>query len=223
MQSSAAIFQYTDYRLLLKDYFEATKKQNPRWSYGAWAKKLRLKSPSTLIMIVNGDRNPGPDLMKKLSSQLGFDQRQRAFFEDLIRFQKAQRDPSLAVNILERLKKQHPKGTVHLLDSGSFAAISNWHFYAIRELVQLKDFEENVSWIVDRLKYKVTPGQVRETISILIDLGLLTRNPRGSLIQAVSRVDTESDIASEGLKRFHEQALEHAKKSIRNTPEPVYS
>ena len=139
-------------------------------------------------MIVNGDRNPGPELIPKLIQELGLKNRERTFFEDLIRLRKSERDPALTVEIIERLKKQHPQGPFKLLDDRSFSAISNWYYYAIRELVLLHDFTEDESWIAARLKYHVTPGQVKEAIQTLIGLGLLTRNKSGKLLQSVSRV-----------------------------------
>ena len=50
------IFQYTDYRTILRDHFEETKKRNPSWSYGSWAKKTLAEKP----IHSDHDRQRGP-------------------------------------------------------------------------------------------------------------------------------------------------------------------
>ena len=64
----------------------------------------------------------------------------------------------------------------------------------------------------------MTRKQIRTAIESLLKLKLLGRGPNGRLIQVDSRIDTSTDIASEGLKRFHEKVLEKARESIRATP-----
>ena len=82
-------------------------------------------------------------------------------------------------------------------------------------MVVLKDFQEDPDWICKRLSFDVTPKQVKTAIETLIHLGLLKRTDDGMLVQSVSTIDTDHTINDEGLKRFHEQMLDHAKAAVR--------
>ncbi|MGK5089741.1 TIGR02147 family protein [Bdellovibrionota bacterium FG-2] len=79
------VLEYGDYRTYLKDRFESEKKRRKHWSYGVWAKELGLQSSSTLIMILNGDRNPGPKLIQQLARYLKLNNTESAHFERTFR------------------------------------------------------------------------------------------------------------------------------------------
>src|SRR4051794_29262257 len=90
-----SIYQYDNYRNFLRSVLQDRKKQNPRFSLGAWARRLQLKSSSTLIMILNGNRNPGPELTEGLIRDLSLRSGEADYFRDLISFEKAQSDERL--------------------------------------------------------------------------------------------------------------------------------
>ncbi len=218
MNTTENLFNYSDYRTFLRDYVEHKKKKDPTWSYAVWARRLKLKSPSTLVMIVNGQRNPGDSLSKELTTYFKLNEKQQAYFEGLVRLEKVKADTRLAVLVMEDLSKAHPKGHFTHLNAQQFSVISHWYFYAIREMVNLKHFVEDPKWISRQLGNEVNPKKITDAISTLLELKLLKRLPSGKLAQDQGRIDTSYDVADEGLKRFHSQMLEKAHHSIRSTP-----
>jgi len=214
------ILQYSDYRTYLHDFYKHKKRSQPGWSYSVWAKQLKLKSPSTLIMVVGGQRNPGNSLIKCFVEYFEFNQRNADYFEDLVRLEKSKRDIRLSVLLMEKLGQQRG-GKFSYLDQKRFSTISNWYYYAIRELVNLKNFREDPHWISGKLKRGVSPKEARKAIKNLLELNLIQRNSKGRLVQANGYVTTSNDLADEGLKRFHEQVLDKAHKSIRDIPTDI--
>lgn len=220
-RGAPSVFHYSDYRSFLKDAYATQKKYRPRWSYGSWARQLGLKSPSTLVMILKGQRNPSSQLTHALANRLHLSSKETEFFFDLVQFQKFRQNAAMSALLMEKLTKisrQNSGRAFKFLDHQTFSAISSWYFAAIRELVQLSDFREDPEWICRRLLFPVTPKAAREAIEILLKLGLLERKPNGRLSLAQGELDTVSDVADEGVKRFHEQVLENAKTSLRRTP-----
>lgn len=216
MMGDRTVFDYSDYRQLLRDfYWERKKSRAHAWSLGIWARQLGLKSPSTLAMILKGSRNPGPELTGKLAKTLRLGPKEIEYFEDLVTLKKHQDDPRLSVLIMEKLGKQHPSGQFQLLDADTFYLISNWYNYAIREMVNLRDFREDSKWISEQIHFKVTPKEVDEAIEALLRLNLLKRNERGRLVSSAGTLTTNNDIADEGIKRFHEQTLGNASEALR--------
>ncbi len=209
------VYDYIDYRAYLKAWFEIKREQNPRWTFGTWARQLRLKSPATLNMILNGHRHPGPKLIHHLCNQLRFARPETEYFQDLVALGKSDRDPRLSVLLLERIRKQNPRGALTIIDPGSFAAISHWHYYAIRELVDVEGFVEDPAWIKKKLRFKLGAKQIREAIQTLLRLGLLVRDEKGALRNGNGLIRTKDDLQDEGLKRFHEQTLNNARAAIR--------
>ncbi len=210
-----SVFDYSDYRVFLKEFHRAKKSARSGWSYSVWAKQLKLKSPSSLVMIVKGQRNPSDSLVQVLTRQLELGLKEAEYFSDLVQLHKNQHDPRLSILLMERLARRHRADQFRQVDLDAFAAISNWYYYAIRELVGMPGFQESPLWISRRLRFRVSPPEARKALVTLVKIGLLKRDRSGKLQAADLHVETSSVMGGEAMRRFHEQALENAKTSLR--------
>jgi uncharacterized protein (TIGR02147 family) len=86
---------YQDYRKFLWDHVNAKKAINPKWSFGMWARTLGLKATSSITMILNGQREAGPQITAKLVHYFGFNETEAQYFRELIKVSKAKKDPYL--------------------------------------------------------------------------------------------------------------------------------
>jgi uncharacterized protein (TIGR02147 family) len=211
------IFNYSDYRTFLRDHVQTQKESKPLWSLGQWSRRLEFANTSVLTNILNGVRHPGQNIVERFVDYFQFSDEENNYFRNLVRLQKKYSDPELRVLIMEKLKNSHPEKKFKLLDDETFQMISKWHYYAIRELVNLSDFKEDITWIRARLKFDVTIVEIKKALKDLERLGLLARNKSGRLIYAGGSVRSSSDVAVEGLKRLHEEMISIARESIRIT------
>jgi uncharacterized protein (TIGR02147 family) len=214
------IFQFTDYRSFLQAYFSDRKKNHKLWTYGVWAKKLGLKNSTSILKVLNGSREAGPEITEKLVSYFRFNEKERRYFEDLIRLSKVTHDPARKMAIMDRLRLQHPKRKFTLLDDKSFAAISRWWFYGIRQLTKLKVFRLDPDWIAARFRFKVSAKEISHALKTMEELGLIkiTQESALSLVLTEKSLNTTDDVSNEALKRFHEEVLTLAHASVRATP-----
>lgn len=212
------VYDFGDYRSFLKNHVTLMKQANPHWSIGGWARKMDVSSTATITNILNGKRRPGKSLQSKFVDYFKFDTQEESYFLDLVRLDKVMDDPRLSVALMEKLKKKNPYGVFHKLDDDVFDAISKWQYYAIREMVALPDFMECPKWIRARLKYPLTHPEIKETLATLERLELIARDTDGVLRVSHKIIKTTEDVASEGIKRFHEQMIEFGKLSLRETP-----
>lgn len=216
MTTDLQIQQFSSYRTFLVAHAQAMKRNKPKWSYGVWSRALGLKTTSSITKIIQGTREPGTQITEKMIRYFHFNQKQSCYFRDLIRLQKIQHDPRLCVLLLEKMGKEHPDATLRLLNERSFLVISNWYYLALREFCRVRGFKENPEWISSRFRFRVSAKEISQALKALIDLGLLSRDKAGNLQIVDSRLDTSNDIASEAIKRYHEQMLDHAKTAIRS-------
>jgi uncharacterized protein (TIGR02147 family) len=212
------IKEFMDYRSYLKSFFELKKSHNPNWSYGVWANKLGLKATSSLTKIITGEREPGPDITQKMVSFFNFNSVEGQYFNDLIRLSKIKDDPRLKMMLMERMGREHPDAHLHIMDDRSVEIISNWFGLTIRELVKLSDFVEDAEWIQKRLMFEVSTTEINKTLDDLQHQGLIKRDKAGKLRVSDGLLHTTNDVASEGIKKYHEQMLDNAKVAIRSTP-----
>jgi len=212
---SLSVFNYTDYRSFLIDWHNEKKRQKPSWTLGVWSKKINAQSPATLTMILKGQREPSLDLARRIFDSMVLKANEREYMINLVRLKKVKDDPCLVALIIERLAESQGSKDFWIMDHEQFLLISNWYFYAIRQLTKLDYFKEDPIWISENLQFKVTPKEVTEAINIMLDQGFLIRDENKRLRVLQSNLATPNDRASEGLKRYHEQTLEHAKISLR--------
>jgi uncharacterized protein (TIGR02147 family) len=192
------------------------KKINKSWSYGVWAHQLNLKDTSSLTKILNGQRHPGSEIIKKLCTFFKFTHDDKNYFIDLVALYKNKDNPRLCVAILEKLEKKFPNSSFALIDTKSFEFFSRWYVLPLREMVRLPWFQEDGDWISKQFRFKVTATEIKKGIDLLLSLGLLNRNNEGKLLIAHGRVSSTFDIKNEGLQIYHENMLEHAKNALKD-------
>jgi uncharacterized protein (TIGR02147 family) len=210
--------QFLDYRTFLIAHAQEQKRRNPQWSYGAWAKRLGLGGTATITRIIHGDRHPGPKLVDKLVQYFGFAPREAEYFRDLVQLDKLRSDPKMSALLMERLGKKYSNDLKKNVDEKTFQTISNWYFLTIREMVRLQNFKLDPTWISSMLRFKVNARQVTHALQILQDLGLISATENNQVEQLEGRLDTTNDVASEAIKRYHEEMLENARSALRSVP-----
>jgi uncharacterized protein (TIGR02147 family) len=215
MSSALPLRSFTDYRAFLLAYAQDMKSRQATWTYGVWAKKLGLKTTSSITKILSGERDPGPQITEQLVRYFGFKDRDARYFRDLVQLKKIKQDARLSVLLMERMQKEFPDGSVRLLDDRTFSVIANWYYLPLREMTRMQGFVEDADQLAKLLRFKVTARDITRAIEALVELGLLTRDSSGRLKIAQGRVLTSNDISSEAIKRYHEQMLENAKSAVR--------
>lgn len=218
MKSSINVCQFIDYRTYLAAYSQEMKQRKPHWSYGAWARSLGLKSTSSITKIIQGKREPGPRITDRLVDYFAFNDKQARYFRNLVQLRKVHQDPRVSAMLIERMEKEHPDPSLRILDNQQFLAISNWYYLAVRELCRSRFFQNDPDWISKQFLFKTASRDVKRALQVLQQLGLLKKDKANRLCLAEGRVDTANDVASEGIKQYHEQVLEHAKTAVRTVP-----
>lgn len=207
---------FNDYRSYLRVVCEHRKQTQRHFSLAKWARKLSLKSSSTLIMILKGTRNPSSELVEKLIQdlQLGLDESKH--FRNLVNLEKAKTNPHLRDLLLDQMPVMD-KPNVMLIQMKYARMMSQWYFMAIRELISLPGFQEDAEWIQNRLKFHVTKTEILEALDVLVLSGVIERNDEGRLVYTTS-VTTTFDVPDDGIRRMHQSALEVCKQAVDDVP-----
>lgn len=206
-----SVFDYSDAVSYLNALYEAKKRVHPRLSLRVWAKQIGIKDGPTLWRILKGRRVLGQVLARRVSEKLRFTEREKSYFELLVYLKKLPGHQNIYLRAVRAsiLKKQ----SVSILQD-QFQMASEWHHYAILELSALKDFRQSPKWIADRLGNRITPQKAREAIARLVRLKFLRVTPSGDLRRASETVVFESPVPSKAVRRFHQQMIRLALRSI---------
>lgn len=210
-----SIFDFKDFRDFL------TKRGLPNGLYAhtsknlvTWANRLGYKSPSSLSMVLKGQRLPSEEMIDKIARDFKMTSRESRYFKFLVEHEKKRNRGEDTLDVLERIKALTHERSAFSIDLKQFSTISEWYYMAIKQLIDTNHFVEDEEWIYRRLRKKVTPSQIRTAIQDLLDLDIISRDNNGQLFVVHHGLITSNDIPSSAIKRHHHGMLTQAMDAI---------
>jgi uncharacterized protein (TIGR02147 family) len=213
------VFEFLDYRAFLRAYYAAEKERRPAFSHRFFSRLAGLRSPNFLKLVMDGERNLGPETVPKFSHAIGLTGEAAAFFADLVTFTQAESvaDKNRA---FERISASRRFRSAKRIEGDLFKYLSQWYYPAIRELAAREDFVESPKWIAAQLRPKIAPADAASALNLLLSLGLLVRDEKtGKIVRGEPTITTEHQtVRSLAVTNFHRQMLERASASIETIP-----
>ncbi|OUR98464.1 hypothetical protein A9Q84_03375 [Halobacteriovorax marinus] len=214
-QPRISIFDFENYRdFLIKVGMPDGLYSHTSNNLQTWAKRLGYKSPSSLTMVLKGQRSPSFEMVGALSEDLGMNTKERTFFQLLIQLEKAIKKNKDPKEILEKIEKLNSDKHSISLGLKEFSAISEWYFLTIKQLISTPCFIEDEDWIFRKLRKKVTPSQIKNAISIMLEMETIGRDETGKLVVLKEGLVTTNDVPSSAIKRHHFGMINRALEAI---------
>ncbi len=195
------IHQFKEVRDWLEWTLAEKVKKNPRYSLRAFSKTVGL-SPSFLSRVLSGQRTLSLKAALKLANALDLNPMER----------KALLEKSLGdiPKLQDKVSDDY-----HEITKDTFAVISQWHHFAIAQLLNIKGFKEDNKWIARELG--IAPLEVKFAIDRLLRLGMLKRDENGKLLRSHENLSVKSEM-SPAIRIFQRQILEKAIESLSVDP-----
>lgn len=213
-----SIYSYLDYRSFLRDY-TAELKLTRRFRVRDFAQQAGIKAPGYLKMVIDGQRNLTADTAEKFCRALGLTGRARSYFRALVSYNQGT-DPDLKRQAFQDLTRLRPRTSTFQSTARENRYFSRPYYVCIREMVALKDFQEDPKWIARRCFPTISPAQAKEAIETLLELGLLKRDRRGRLQHTEDFLQTD-DVQTQAAEtyHFHEAVLDKARHALTQLPQ----
>lgn len=210
------VFAYLDHRAFLKDWFEAKKAANPRYSHRLFASKAGFSSPSMLHLVITAQRNITAQSLPRFAKALQLGPAERDYFKELVALDRA-RTLAERNDIYQRLRaRQHFRGA-NDLEAAGFDYLSDWTLPAVRELAGAPGFRFDARWVAKRLRPRVTVARAQKALDTLVTLGMIRPSDDGGAVQHDVAVVTPHEVAGLAVYNYHRsmgglalQALEGA-------------
>jgi uncharacterized protein (TIGR02147 family) len=212
-----SLFAYTDYRQYLSDYFAEKKRLNKHYSLRMLADRAGFKARDYLLRVMRGDRNLSRAGAEKLSQSFRFSEKQAEYFQALVLFNQAltTSEKELCYRQLAEIRKY---GIHQKLRQDQFAYLSAWYHSALRSLLPVTDFLDDWDDLARRLDPPITPKQARDSVELLLRLGLLQKDAKGRYSVSQPALSTGDEVASVAVAGFHKATMELVKRSIDRHP-----
>ena len=209
------IFAYLDFRLFLKEAFEALKAQSPRLSYRTFAKKAGFSSPNFLQQVIHGQRSLNSTYAVAAANAFKLNKQETDFFQDLVGYGQA-RNLDEKNLYYQRILKNKRHAAAKALDKSEYDYYNHWYIPVVRELLIHTGFDGRNEWIAERIVPRITTEQVENARALLERLHMVRQDPGTGKWQLTdSVVTTESEATSLALRNYHMSAIKLAHDSLK--------
>lgn len=200
------IYEYTDFRAYLNDYFAERKKNNPHFSHQLFAQKAGIKSTGFVLHVIKNERNLTKPVLLKISRAIGLNPTQTDYFEDLVSFDQAknQSDKEYYYN---RITSKRKNAMVKTLEDRQYEFYSQWFHSVIRELIPLAGKSADIKALSKLLIPAITPTQFKKSLNLLEELGLIRKCEDGSFEQTESFITAGGEVRNVALVNYQKVML----------------
>jgi len=182
--------------------------KNQSYSLRAFARSLNVSS-SALSAMLNGKRTITPSSIEKLSLALGLGPKEIQRYKILSKVKGANGE-DVAQDDFQQITMD------------SFAIISDWYHYAILELIRVKGFKSDLTWVSRSLG--ITKSEVNIAVERLKRMGLLKITSEqkwideSTLANQGKATNITGHLTSAAARKFQRQVLEKSIVAIEEIP-----
>jgi uncharacterized protein (TIGR02147 family) len=207
--------EYSDYRVLLKDLYQARKGKNRKFSYRYIALHAGFKSAAFFSHILHGKSNISLRTALSLAQVFKLKGPDLEYFENLVHFNQAdtKADKEHFHRRLVSLRRGRPK----TLTVSQYELFSKWYYLPVRELISLTRFAGDFKELAALLVPAITVAEAKEAVKVLEGLGLVRKHD-GLYERLDTALTTGAKWSSATINKYQLMALDLAKSSYRSVP-----
>lgn len=211
------VTDYTDFRVYLSMVYSNAKAKDPSYSFTQLSENLGVGS-SNAHGIISGKRPVTLKAAEKIAEALGLTSIQRKYFLNLVKAERAKTSLDRDEAFEERLALRQ-KELPSELDRRQLAFFEHWYHAAILEILRLDKAEGTVKWISENIRPELPAARVRESLSLLEELGYVKFDEhKQRLFPTDATITTGNEVLSLALMSFHRQMLKLSLEALDNVP-----
>jgi uncharacterized protein (TIGR02147 family) len=206
------IYQYFDYRKLLKDLYQERKSIDRKFSYRYICLKTGIRSAGYFSNVLAGKSNISLKVVLKLSQIFALKRAEADYFELLVLFNQAKThdEKNLLFDRILKVKKSKMK----TLDGSYYELFSHWYYVAIREVLDFYPFQGDFKELSQMVSPPVTAKEAERAVAVLETLGLIGKNAKGVYERVEALITTGEETRSMAIVQFQKTTLDLAKRAF---------
>lgn len=209
-----SIYNYTSYREFLHDYYVNQKRLHPHFSYQYFANKAGFKTKTFIYKVIKGKKDLAKRSILKIAKAMGLKKRETDYFEAMVDFNNAAGidEKEHYFHRLLLLCKNH---SAKIIRKNQFDYFKQWYIAVIRELITILDWNDDYKILAKAVNPPITPRQARDSVKLLIELGIIKRLASGEYIQTHKSITTgDLLVKSLAVQKFQKQYMQLASETM---------
>jgi uncharacterized protein (TIGR02147 family) len=211
-----SIFDYTDYRKYLFDFYQEQKQSRRAFSYRFFAKKAGINSVGLYKDVVEGRQNLGRALIFKFSAAMGHGKKEGEYFENMVYFNEAKSSEE-RILFFERMMASQ-SSTPKVVEVSNYEYYLKWYYSAVRALLACRKFncsEEGFKKIARLLNPQIRPDQAKKAVKVLEKLHFVSKDEEGYYTLADKSITTgtvkpDRNISALNVVNFQKEMMKLA-------------
>jgi uncharacterized protein (TIGR02147 family) len=195
-----SVFSYTDYRKFLIDFFDSIKSEDPGVTHARICKETGIKSPGHLSLILHGKANISIELAERFSTFCKLKIRESRYFLTMVQFNQ-EKKTSLKTELFEQLISFN-ESCIYKVGPHHYKFYDKWYHSAIRALLEFIPIKDNFEDLAKMVVPTIRPDQVKGSIVLLTELGLIQPDIDGCYRPTQKSIETGSSASSIMLNNF---------------------
>ncbi|MBD3322544.1 MAG: TIGR02147 family protein [Chitinivibrionales bacterium] len=215
------VFEYTNYREYLEDYYAGKKNGNPHFSYQLFSDKAGFKDKSCLYSVIKGKRSLSKTGIFKISQAIKLNHYESEYFENLVAFNQAKnlKEKNYYYERMNQVKC-YGKGVGNAKETrkNQYEFYSNWYLSVIRSLIDMHEFKDDYAWLAKSVYPPIKPSEAKKAVALLQKLELIKKTKKGTFRVCDKTITAGAEIIRLGLLNFQLQTTSLAAKAIQELP-----
>lgn len=208
-----SIFDYTNYSLFLKAYYEHEKSVKPHFSYQYLADKCGFKSKSYLYKVIKGEKALNVSSALRIASFMKLKKRETDYFEAIVQFTNSKQSSEKEF-YFKKLQQFSGSSEQSIIRKHQYDYFTHWYNCAIRELATIIDWHDDYDYLAKLVVPHITARQAKQSVDLLCELGFITRTVHGTYERSDAVITTGADVVSVAVNQFQKKNLQLASEAI---------
>jgi uncharacterized protein (TIGR02147 family) len=210
------IFEYTDYRIYLKDAYDERRKESSKFSYRFIASKVGFSSPGFFTNVLKGKKDISLKLVLKFAELFKLNRKEKDYFEILVLFNKATSggEKKEYLDRLLAMRGSHVKK----VEAHQWEYFEKWYYTAVREIIALRPFRGDFRALASMVHPAISVPEARKSIELLVSLGLIRKGLDGTYERTDAVISAGDEISKALIDTFQVQAMDLAKHAVDSLP-----
>ncbi len=206
------IFEYTDFRKYLTDYYEHKKQEGSRFSFRQLTTQVGL-NPGNFAKMLKGERNLTIEAAVQLSFALKHNRKEKAYFQAMVLFCQAKKHDEKKRYFEELMAFK--ESSVRVLDASHYMFYDKWFYTAVREALAFFPLSDDTFGTLGKsIIPPITENQVASAIKLLLELKLVEKDESGKYQRTDVLLSTGNNIKSLILNNFIIHTMKLAENAI---------